>query len=1461
MADKKIYTIEINGVKESANAVESLNKQLNELENRIKKLENSSVKVNATSSGGGGSRSTSAMDEEAKLAKQIEQIDAKREAYSKEIYQNYLAAKEVLDETVKDQKQIAASERLQAHNYTNTMAGLKQELADIKTVINTTDLGDEAFGKMTQRANEITTKLKELEATMGQFGRDVGNYDRVGQGLDKIKVAVGDTVREFSSAREASKTLKNELTALEIQGKGNTKQADELRTAFYRLKSSMDDATKSSKAMDTAMDFMQSFTAMASVGNGLQAFFGFDDNEITKSIQKLVALQGVLNGLESLRKQMETSEGIGSILGKSFKDVDKWTYSLMRANVALRGTGTSARIAAAGIKVLNYAVKGLMTLGLAVALDLIVEGFQKLVGVVKDWAKGDADLVNASDAIKVSIEAQNKVLEQNLGLIKKANDAGMINDLQAKAMYELEYAKAIQETNKALKEREGLIREQGIKGNSELNLQSSMGDKGVTWIGGFKDAIKSIDDLNKRWDYLNSKLGETTNLWDAFWKGQKYTSDDVKDEFNHINKLIANDFINAFYKLADGTREGTKALVDYINHMDKLTSGRYSKAMKLVKVDNEDLQTQLDQAWQQVETLREKIYKNPIVVKMELDAAIEAELDKLDPTRAMQRNIDNWTQTLVFGVDDSGRKLTEAERKNIEKIIAEQKKNLAKQQKQRLDSEKSAAKKLKDEAEKIEREINDLRIQNMKEGLEKTLAQLAEERRIRLIEAQKTGIRVAEQEALIKELYRKKEIEAVKAHNEEVAKLNHDMWEQIYRSQDQSMRMNLDSQLTQYETELKKLEQMSTELFNPRYASYGGTQLPSNMSDELIRGLGFDSRTKKQDLVDEKEIRMAKEYLDLLEDINLAAISEWNDGKPGEKYDEAKKALDDWLQANRTTEDEMEEMWSTQELINDGYTKSLTTAYKIRIREAIAYYNQIADLEKEYYEKTKNNDKELLETETSTARREENDRYAQQLAQLEENRDKGLVTEERYNELLKSMQEAHEKAMLAIQERYNSESERIEQDHQDNLKRITAEGMRGMLNEYRDAYTNISKLQSYQPQKMDGTLGKMGFINLGISKKNYKEALESYEELSRNIIQEKQRLQDKLDANEISFDDFQQAKRELDGLEQDVVDAAQSTQEKLEDLGGEWWGSINEWIQQASQVVNQVMQAIWNAQDAAYEKEQEKLKEQIKFQEDIYNKQKQLAEDHKNAINDIENELSTARGDRRQHLIDQLNAEIEAQRRAVQEQKKAEKEKEKLEKKAEKEELAQKKREKKRAIVQASINTALSISAAAVNSWPVPAVAMMAMAAAMGAAQIAAIASQKYAKGGLLEGRSHREGGIPVGNTGIEVEGKEYIIRKSSTTPNVELLDYINKSQRKLSLDDFIEFYSSGKAKSVFVNSARKFEDGGMIPTLRNDIDIPSRLISTMEDYANRPYVVQVVDIMDRTSQVKQVQVMAGLEE
>jgi hypothetical protein len=48
---------------------------------------------------------------------------------------------------------------------------------------------------------------------------------------------------------------------------------------------------------------------------------------------------------------------------------------------------------------------------------------------------------------------------------------------------------------------------------------------------------------------------------------------------------------------------------------------------------------------------------------------------------------------------------------------------------------------------------------------------------------------------------------------------------------------------------------------------------------------------------------------------------------------------------------------------------------------------------------------------------------------------------------------------------------------------------------------------------------------------------------------------------------------------------------------------------------------------------------------------------------------------------------------------------------------------------------------------------------------------KKYVKGGKLNGKSHSKGGIP-----IEVEGGEYVIKKSSVNKSTEpYLEYINQ--------------------------------------------------------------------------------------
>lgn len=130
-------------------------------------------------------------------------------------------------------------------------------------------------------------------------------------------------------------------------------------------------------------------------------------------------------------------------------------------------------------------------------------------------------------------------------------------------------------------------------------------------------------------------------------------------------------------------------------------------------------------------------------------------------------------------------------------------------------------------------------------------------------------------------------------------------------------------------------------------------------------------------------------------------------------------------------------------------------------------------------------------------------------------------------------------------------------------------------------------------------------------------------------------------------------------------------------------------------------------------------------------------------------------------------------------------------------------KQKRWSIVQALINAALAITQVFASTPPPASFIMAAITAATTAAEIAVIASQKYARGGELHGPSHAQGGIKgfVGNQHIEAEGGEVIINKRSSAKHRKLLSLINSDNGWG--DDFAKSRSSG--------SGRFFARGGMI--------------------------------------------------
>ena len=1277
---------------------------------------------------------------------------------------------------------------------------MKQELADIKSAMQTVDLGDsDQLEKMVKRANELNEALKKIEESYGQFGRNVGNYQSAFDGMQKVSVTVGGVVREFNSAREASKTLKNELIGLEAAGQGDSEMAKQLRTELYKLQSAMDDATKSSKAMDEAMDFMQSFTAMASVGTGIKAFFGFDDNEIQKSIQRLVALQNVLQGIETLRKQMETGEGFGKFFKGSFEQIDAANFKLKRLIVSLQGTGTAAKVAAVGVNALSVAAKALASIGIVALISAVAWAAQKAVEEISNWVKGNADLVNSESRLKAALDATNDSLERNLRLNQAKYDAGRINAADKQVEDEKAYAQAIKEANAELEKRMKLNSNNSTFANAASNAGAKSwddflkNDKGVTTLGGFTEAAGSIDELIKRYKALDDAVSKNTGLVYKNAKGFEIchlSASDARDELNHLEQFMAGQLVGTMKQFDLSTEHGRQSLQNFVNGiMQSDNDIRKSVLLRLPEiVDNEkgNLGDALN-GWLQV-------------IKQFVANADEA-MNAL--------NFEKYANSLIDAADETGKRLADRQRENLKAqynmLSEEDKKRNKKLYEDALAAidkgEDKKRKKVSDNYKKLEKEIREaendlanLRIANMKEGLNKVLKQLEEERKQRLAKVVADGRLIAERQAEINILYDKKILDAKKEWAEKVEKAYRDMWDNIYNYSLETTNKIADLMSQNYENKIQGWDIAKTYklggggIFDvlPDYGVQGYNQLTKSTQDALK--VEQDGNKEIQDIY-KKRIAFITDY--------------WTKRRDDEK--------------------------SFVKEIYDAQIKVENESYQKELRDSKAHYD------------------DMIKT-------------------LDKNLESGLTTQEEYFETSQRLFKDWTDRDEALRKQHNSNIEKLEYEKNNKIRNINIEFFNQRLQELRDFQTAIANLESKQP-----VYNFFGTTNFKQTNANNRILLESYKKVADEIADIKKQLQEKLKAQQITFDDFQNANRELDAFVDNVGQKMDEVKYKLS-IGGQiqqFVQDMQQYIQAAVQSFDQIMNAVWDAQDVQFEKQQELLDKMNEELDKKLDEQQEIVERHKDAIDSIEEELANSRGARRQHLIDQINAEMAAQRAAQKQEQKIAKEKEALAKKQEKLDIERRKAEYKRNMLQAIVNGALAVTMAAVNAWPMPAIAMMAAAAAATAAQIAIMASNKpYAKGGQLDGgvavgNRHRDGGIKVLGGRAEIEGGEFITNRLTTEKNIDLLDYINSKKKRINLDDLMEFYSSGKVKRNIssISPKAKFADGGTIPTISNDYAFDDRLLSAFEDYSNRPVVVSVVDINNRQSAVKNVQVLAGLPE
>lgn len=640
-------------------------------------------------------------------------------------------------------------------------------------------------------------------------------------------------------------------------------------------------------------------------------------------------------------------------------------------------------------------------------------------------------------------------------------------------------------------------------------------------------------------------------------------------------------------------------------------------------------------------------------------------------------------------------------------------------------------------------------------------------------------------------------------------------------------------------------------------------------------------------IYDRQILEVKKKYAKYIEDVEREHKKRLEDI--------AKDFLTSWSQIQREIEDTRADT-SMGNVENKNITVKQNISYDTNTqgsREGIdaqkKYYEQLKQSEIQYLNEKEQIEKESAQRNYQRQLEDENARFKaskeaqkKELEELErslkEKVEAHQITEEEANKVLQETRDeylkgeqkdlqTHNEKMQSITENGKAVLLNIELQYNEERKTATASALEEQRKVTQDFYNNIDTIMERTQKRKTNDFG---FINYGDYRKSLQDALNSTKEVANQIESEKEALQKALDNNEISFDDFQKSKKELDDFAEEVKDKTDDLKDSLSNSFNTWMGGVMESINSYSSVLSGMFDSIselytrqLDAEQAKLDKQQELLDAELEMIEENLQKQEEVTQEHNDKVNSIEDELKSARGDRRQALIDQLAAERKAQEQSIEKEKQLTEEKKKQAQKQEQlkkqQDALEKKRrqqEKRASITQSIINTFTAVNnALAVQPWFVG-LALSGVALGLGMANVAQISAQQYGKGGKLDGPSHKEGGIPVGNTGITVEGNEYIIRKESTMPNLPLLEYINSSQRRLTKDDLIRFYDNGKTPLINRTMTTKFAEGGELPQL--SVDVKSLMNNVKAQQDDRPLVVSVVDIVNQTENLRQVRVLAG---
>ena len=1515
MANKRTYTIEIAGVKEAFDNVSSLADVLDKLTDKAVNVTANVDKVTeaTTKNSTATKESASSADALSKAKQKLADFDAEYEKELQQVNSELSKNKKEIKELIQQQEAQSVVEEKQLNSYAEKQKYLTSLNKLIRTHANVTEEDKTEIQAMVEESARLQAELKEFDEQMKIYTRNVGNYPGAAQMV----------IDSNKSMKQELKELKNEMAEMIANGVDKTdpkflalaQRAGELKDAMSDASDEISHFASDTAGIDNVINLATTATSVWGLYNSALTVFGEENEAVAESMQKMMAIMQMLQSLQALQNTLTANgsatakiyttvtNALASALGLKSKatEVDTATTqtntAVNEANTVSEETNAAANAANAAAKEAdtvatetntvaegtNTAAEGANTTAktantAATGANTVAEGVNTTAKTANATATGAATAAQGGLTLAQKAGAiASKALGVAMRSIPLIFIIGLVIDL---VTHWKEIWKWLNDTFPVIGKVTSAFKGMGGFMNTLKAVCVGFGKAVVNWV------INPLRTLGKVMASLFK--GDFDGAWNAMKEGlkQQYagTVEAFKSGFkSQVEKGLEDMRLKATEEANKTTRLELKELKirernnkTYSDKYIALQKKDFAERRKLAKGNKEELnkikleEMQFDADVEDKKTAYAKEQQQERTKAAKAGAAERTKVAKAAQTEANKaaEEYKKKIQELYKAVEDVVKKSNSVVTQGLSLNRKTIENNLKKYQEFWEDFYNDTYKRSKqnnnsniDDLKRYEKAIEST-IFKRKMLIYNTFAEEAQETKktYETIIAQITTLikqTSREAEKATGETKTKLELNLVQLNETlEKVKSNFKLLFKDYTDNDFKIPLSFDEKeiIKRYETLMNSLDPESylAKTINLEKvigvltdfkgyfiniledAAQGGEQI----SDSFYKTV--EILTGATDGVDKLKNAIKSVSYDL-QNGGFKVIGELPEG-----FERTKKAVEegkDVLEAFTT--DASKALFGTNLVIGQMGILSEETIDKMKdldkehsnhlqkiqedtLKDIIDYTDKTV---KKFQEATKGLKIEPVMVDDAFTKT-----FDGQIMSIDK-------TIERYEKLRKAYEEYEEVLRESMNKR---DFEKVWQQILEKTKKLYGEES--------DEYKKMIERQNTEAKKRE-TLEKVWNDKLKATRDHYGEDSMEY----------KQMLDEKAKTDAAYVLEYEKSQQQI-----------QLIDKKTNSIYSDYAESLGKRIQDIYKAFSENMfEPLAEGFTALLDYQIEEAEKRLEDIEELLDKAVELREDSEERIEEINDKLKDSDVANKEALKQQLADEQVLLVQRQQTERDLNKQKEREEALIKKKEKQQRKIELGQKLIEGIVNTAVGVTAA-LKYGPILGPIFAAIIGAMGALQTGIIVKQisKLEKGGLLKGKSHKQGGMRVEGTNIEVEGGEFVVNKKSTTKYINLIEAINEDNpfkvRRLS-NSFANggrlggttiinnYNSSSHLVSSSINkyaSGGRLDYGGSVAAIEQNTTT-NRITEAMSHINFNP-VVSVVDIQKKTKSLTKVRDLAG---